>query len=124
MFSVMIVEDEENVRTSLKSYFEDLNYIVFEAENGEEAIEILKCNPIKAVIVDVRLPGMDGIEFVKKAVNINDKTVFIFHTGSPEFVYPENLKGHKRVSKDVFYKPVLNLSELNDTIVSMTKDSK
>lgn len=124
MYSLMIVEDEENVRSSLISFFEDLNFKIFYAENGEDALNVLNCNSINAVIVDVRLPGMDGTEFVKKAVDINDYTIFIFHTGSPEFVFPENLSDNKRVSKRVFYKPVLNLSELNDKIVSMIEDNQ
>jgi len=122
MYSLLIVEDEENVRSSLISFFEDLDYKIYYAENGEDALEILNRHSINAAIVDVRLPGMDGTEFVKKAVLINDKTVFIFHTGSPEFIYPEILVDNIRVSEHVFYKPVYDLNELNNAIISMIKE--
>jgi response regulator RpfG family c-di-GMP phosphodiesterase len=110
------------VRTSLISFFEDFDYKIYYAENGEDALNLLSSNLINAVIVDVRLPGMDGTEFVKKAVNLNDNTVFIFHTGSPEFVFPESLIENKRVSKHVFYKPVYDLFELNSSIISLIKE--
>lgn len=122
MLSLLILEDEENVRTSLISFFEDFDYKIYYAENGEDALNLLSSNLINAVIVDVRLPGMDGTEFVKKAVNLNDNTVFIFHTGSPEFVFPESLIENKRVSKHVFYKPVYDLFELNSSIISLIKE--
>ncbi len=122
MLSLLILEDEENVRTSLISFFEDFDYKIYYAENGEDALNLLNSKLINAVIVDVRLPGMDGTEFVKKAVNINDNTVFIFHTGSPEFVFPESLIENKRVSKHVFYKPVYDLFELNSSIISLIKE--
>ena len=64
MNGLMVVDDEEGVRRSLKKVLEKDGYRIILAENGEEALTIIRQNgqDIETVISDYRMPGMDGLE--------------------------------------------------------------
>jgi two-component system response regulator AtoC len=63
---LLIVDDEENMRHFLKALLEQEGYNVFLAENGRAAIDILKSEKISTTLCDIRMPEMDGIEFLKE----------------------------------------------------------
>ncbi len=63
---VLIAEDEADLREPLAMEFESLGFRVFEAANGTEAFNIICANHIDLVISDIRMPGGDGIELLKK----------------------------------------------------------
>jgi len=63
--TILICDDEEGIRESLKLILEKDYQLLF-AKNGNEAIEVLKKNPIDAVIMDIKMPRMDGIEAMRK----------------------------------------------------------
>ncbi|MHA2938523.1 two-component system response regulator ArcA [Vibrio sp. RC27] len=58
---ILIVEDEQVTRNTLKSIFEAEGYNVFEASNGEDMHNILSDNSINLVIMDINLPGKNGL---------------------------------------------------------------
>ena len=62
--NILIVEDHELTRFGLKTAFESCDFIgnIFEAESAETAIDIVKSNHIDLIIMDLGLPGMNGIE--------------------------------------------------------------
>lgn len=62
--NILIVEDHELTRFGLKTAFEACDFVggLHEAESAERAVEIIKNNPVDLVIMDLGLPGMDGIE--------------------------------------------------------------
>jgi len=62
---LLIVEDNKEVRTFIKNIFKT-NYTVYEAENGQKALDIANKNSIDLIISDVMMPVMDGIEFCAK----------------------------------------------------------
>ncbi|WED22335.1 two-component system response regulator ArcA [Vibrio sp. JC009] len=58
---ILIVEDEQVTRNTLKSIFEAEGYAVFEASDGEEMHDVLSDNSINLVIMDINLPGKNGL---------------------------------------------------------------
>jgi len=62
---ILLVEDENSIRSFLKINFKRNNFQVFEAESGEEAIRMVKLEKPNVVILDVMLPGIDGFEVCK-----------------------------------------------------------
>lgn len=62
--NILIVEDHELTRFGLKTAFESCDFIgnIFEAESAETAMDIVKSNQIDLIIMDLGLPGMNGIE--------------------------------------------------------------
>ena len=71
--NILIVEDHELTRFGLKTAFESCDYVgtIFEAESGESGLEILEQNSVDLIIMDLGLPGMDGIEATRKAKQMN-----------------------------------------------------
>jgi DNA-binding NtrC family response regulator len=63
---ILIVDDEEGLRDGLRQLLEGEGYAVVAAETGEEALQILQQSHIDLVLTDMRMPGMDGIELLKK----------------------------------------------------------
>ena len=66
MIRVLLADDEESIRSSLKKYFRIKNIDLETAENGKEALLMLKSMSFDAVISDLRMPQMDGIELLKR----------------------------------------------------------
>ena len=60
--TILIVDDEDSIRISLRGILEDEGYTVVEAESGQAAIDYLNANSIDLVLLDVWMPGMDGLE--------------------------------------------------------------
>src|SRR5256885_9563976 len=63
--TILVVDDEEQIRTALTSLLEREGYTVTSAEGPTEALEILRQQPIKLVISDHNMPDMSGIEFFR-----------------------------------------------------------
>ncbi len=68
---ILIVEDEKNQRILLKKILESEKYIVEEAEDGNKALDKFKRIDFDIVLLDQRLPDIDGIEVLKKLKSIN-----------------------------------------------------
>ena len=62
---VLIIEDDELLRTSLQFFLSSKSYEVLEAENGFQAIEILAKNTVSAIVTDLNMPNMSGTAFIK-----------------------------------------------------------
>jgi len=67
---ILIVDDESIVRESLSDWLDSVGYEVEVAESGEEALEIIKQKKIKIMLADLVMPGMNGIELMKRAKQI------------------------------------------------------
>ncbi len=63
---ILIVDDEERIRRLLKMYLERENYYIDEAEHGEEALDKALNQDYDIILLDLMLPGMDGIEVCEK----------------------------------------------------------
>lgn len=67
---ILVVDDESIVRESLQDWLSSVGYEVATAESGKEALRIIRQKKIKIMIADLIMPGMDGIELMKKARKI------------------------------------------------------
>lgn len=83
MNGLMVVDDEEGVRRSLKKVLERDGYRIVLAENGEEALSIIRSDgrDIETVISDYRMPGMDGLETLIEIGRLNTEITRIMLTG-------------------------------------------
>jgi DNA-binding NtrC family response regulator len=81
--SILIIDDQESIRKSLKLALEREGYSVETAENGREAIRKSKEEFYNLALVDLRLPDMDGIELLTKMRETVPEMVKIIITGYP-----------------------------------------
>lgn len=83
MNSLMVVDDEEGVRRSLRRILEKDGYRVVLAESGEEAVRLVRedKNELETVISDYKMPGMNGLETLVEIGRINSEITRIMLTG-------------------------------------------
>lgn len=70
---MLIVDDEKNIRMTLRKFFEAEGYEVSIAMNGDEAVKSMVGNDFDIVLLDLKMPGMDGIEVLKKTCGMGKK---------------------------------------------------
>jgi DNA-binding response OmpR family regulator len=77
--NILIVDDEDMLRNLLKAELEQYQYMVDVAESGEIAIEKLHDKRFGLIILDIRMPGMDGLEVLKKIreQDLADKVIML-----------------------------------------------
>ena len=63
---VLVVDDEENIRNLLSAFLAKEGYEVIVAANGEEALELVATANPQVVLLDVTMPGVDGIEVCER----------------------------------------------------------
>lgn len=66
MYHILICDDEQDIVNALKIYLNDADYILHEANNGWEALEVLQREDIHLVLLDIMMPEMDGMEAMVK----------------------------------------------------------
>ncbi len=79
--TLLVVEDEADLREPLVMIFEELGCKVFEASNGVEGFQIACRESLDLVISDIRMPGGDGIELLKNIKGRGGSTPIILITG-------------------------------------------
>jgi len=81
--SVLIVDDEKLQRNQLVDCLSDLDVVIFQAGNGAEALEIIDDQVPSLVIMDIRMPVMDGVETVDALSHHDGDMKIILMTGDP-----------------------------------------
>jgi two-component system response regulator AtoC len=74
---ILVVDDEDNLRQMLKLMLQRLGYAVDLAEDGATALEMASSDPFDFVLCDIRMPMMDGVEFLQNAVRRNIPSTII-----------------------------------------------
>jgi PAS domain S-box-containing protein len=89
--TILIVEDNKDIRDFSKTFLESIGYRVFEAENGKEGLEIFKelQNEIDMVFTDVVMPGIGGKELIEKIKKIKPQIKTLFTSGYPRNQFSE-----------------------------------
>lgn len=103
---ILIIDDESMTRANVSDYLEDFgSFSVLTSPNGEDALSLMSSNKINLVLVDMRLPGMSGLEFIKTARLKWKDVVYIIHTGSTELAVIESLDELEIKDIDLILKP-------------------
>lgn len=80
MYRILVVDDEENIRLLYERELTKEGYEVALAASGEEALQMLKENPPHLVVLDIKMPGLDGVEVLSKMMNIDNKMPIVLNT--------------------------------------------
>ena len=81
MHSILVVDDERDIRESLRGILEDEGYKVLLAESGEACLELLKKRNCEIALLDIWLPGMDGLETLERIKQMEDGPEVIMISG-------------------------------------------
>lgn len=99
---LLVVDDEKLIREVIKEYANQENYIVYEASNGEEALDVIKNRDIDVVILDIMMPKLDGYSTCKEIKKIKDIPIIMLSARSEEF---DKLNGFNLGIDDYITKP-------------------
>jgi len=80
---ILVVDDDENIRNTVKTILEDEGYIVDLAATGNEAIKRTEETAYNIAILDIRLPDIEGVELLKLMKDATPRTRKIMVTGYP-----------------------------------------
>ena len=83
MYNILICDDEKDIVSALKIYLASDDYNLYEAYDGREAIEIIEKNDIHLILLDIMMPGMDGMQ-VLNTIRRERNTPVIFLTAKSE----------------------------------------
>ncbi|GMB09453.1 two-component system response regulator (stage 0 sporulation protein F) [Thermolongibacillus altinsuensis] len=81
---ILIVDDQYGIRILLNEVFQKEGYETFQAANGVQALDLFAKHSPDLVLLDMKIPGMDGIEILKRMKEINDKVKVIVMTAYGE----------------------------------------
>lgn len=116
---VLLVEDDPRIRDSLRRFFAGENCALMVVETGEDALEIVKGNDCDIIITGYRLPGMDGLEFLKRAQRINSRFKKILLTSDmTEAVLSEAF----RLGVDEFIEKPFSTEEMEEALVRILEE--
>ena len=118
MYSILLVDDEIPVRHMIRSSIDWNQYgffVIGEAENGLEALDIIQEKNPDVVITDIKMPYMDGISLIKELRKTHPTTTVIILSGYDEFTYAQNA-----IQLDVSYYALKPLCK-SDFIELLTK---
>lgn len=107
---VLLLDDEPTIRESLGEYLEDCGIPTLQAASGEEALAMDGLDGVAVAVVDIRLGGMDGLEFIKAFHARRPAVRFLIHTGSTDFQLDPELRAIGLTEREVIFKPVLDMS--------------
>lgn len=114
-YTLLIVDDEEMLRNALIFEFKRMGFTVFSAENGVEALKLIKMNKIHLVILDMLMPGGDGMGLLESIRAWNPETPHvIFISGGTDVTEAQCMaRGARKVILKPFGRKVLMDSVLD-----------
>jgi CheY-like chemotaxis protein len=79
--TVLVVDDEPEIREIAEAILSMAGYRVLTAANGQEAIQIIAAKPVDLLFTDIRLPGMDGFDLATRAKRSQPDLRVVYSTG-------------------------------------------
>ena len=111
MKRIMVVDDEENIRFLYKEELEDEGFTVELAKNGEEALEKIPDFKPDLITLDIKMPGMNGIEVLKRVREKDRKLPIVLCSA-----YGEYKQDFTTWASDAYVVKCADLTELKTTI--------
>jgi two-component system, OmpR family, KDP operon response regulator KdpE len=82
--TILVVDDEPQLRRTMKATLTDLGYSVIEAKTGEEAIETLRRDPADLILLDLNMPGIGGLETCRAIRETSDVPIIVLSVRNTE----------------------------------------
>ncbi|MFA6541912.1 MAG: response regulator [Bacteroidota bacterium] len=112
-FNILVVDDEDALRNVLSSELQSEGYSVVSAADGDEAITILQQKTFDLVLLDIKMPRVDGFEVLRFIKDKHEKTKVIMLTG---FADLKNAIESKKLGAEDFVSKPYDLVDLLTTI--------
>jgi two-component system response regulator (stage 0 sporulation protein F) len=105
---ILVVDDDKKITMGLQGFFTALGYDMLTALDGNEALKIIDSVTLDLILLDVRMPGVDGIQILKHVRKDKPKTKVIIMTA-----YDEEVKGEiEKIGIDGFFAKPIDVAQL------------
>lgn len=111
---ILTIEDESSLRRSIVAYLEDSGYIMLEAENGREGLEVLFKEKPDVVLCDLRMPEIDGLAVLAQVRDFSPDTPFIIVSGTGDM--HDAVEALKLGAWDFITKPIQDMEVLEHSV--------
>ena len=85
MKSILVVDDDEPIRNLLTEELTEEGYRVLTASNARDAIKLVENEPLDLVVLDIRMPGMDGLEALPRILGLKEGLPVILNTAYSQY---------------------------------------
>ena len=110
---ILVVDDDETIRTTMKAILEDEGYLVDLAGTGKEAVQKTQEKTYNVTLLDIRLPDMEGVELLKLMKDSIPRTRKIMVTGYPSI---QNAIGALNKNADAYLLKPVDIEKLLNTV--------
>jgi len=121
MFRILVVEDSKSLLILMKTRLEQAGYQVLQAQNGQEALEILEDQQVDLMISDIMMPLMDGFELIESLREANFNLPILMVTAKEGFEDKE--KGFRLGTDDYMVKPI-DMNEMILRVAALLRRAK
>lgn len=121
MFRILVVEDNKSLLMLMNARLEQAGYKVLQAQNGQEALEILEEQQVDLIISDIMMPLMDGFELVESLREANFNLPILMVTAKEGFEDKE--KGFRLGTDDYMVKPI-DMNEMLLRVAALLRRAK
>lgn len=101
-YRVLVVEDQQEIRTIVEKYLLKEGYAVVTAKDGFEALEAFSSHAVHLVLLDIMMPGIDGFEVLKEIRHVSEIPVIILTARQSEV---DRVRGFRTGVDDYVVKP-------------------
>lgn len=116
--AVLIADDQPMIRTLLRELFQQDGIAVYEASNGLEAVETVRKHSIDFVLMDLNMPGMNGIHALKEIRLLNETVGVAFITG---FGASDQLAEAEALGVTAFFTKPFDIDTVKDHVINSWK---
>ncbi len=114
MKTILVVDDEDAVRELIAEELTDEGYRVLTVNNARDALKIVEEEPLDLVILDIRMPGMDGLEVLPRILGLREQVKVILNTAYS--VYKESFMSW---AADAYIVKSSDLMELKEKVAEL-----
>lgn len=118
MRKVLVVDDQYGIRILLKEILEKDGYTMYQAANGMQALTIIKQHDLDLVLLDVKLPGMNGFDILKQVKGKYPQVKVIMMTAYEEL---NLMKEAKEIGAFAYFTKPFDISEVRRVIANSFK---
>lgn len=119
---LLLVEDNRDIAANLFDYLEPRGHVLDYAENGRDALRLVRDNPPDLVVLDLMLPGMDGLEVCRRLREETDRNFPILMLTARDRL-EDKLQGFEAGADDYLVKP-FSLQELEARLVALDRRAR
>jgi len=116
MKTILVVDDDEAIRTLLQEELEEEGYKVLIATNARDALKMVAAEALDLVILDIRMPGMDGLEALPRILGLKEGLPVIMNTA-----YSQYQDSFMSWAADAYVVKSSDLTELKEKVRELIK---